>query len=779
MRFDCCRRDINLKKNNKSPARTLTDFASVMYAEKTTMTCLLLALTIAFQPAPETSPIRDGKVTYTHKADNVIKILEDFSKKTGLQLEAGKTLANTVLLIDVADIPLQDFYSRLASECEAEWTTENGKLFLKQLARNQVRKSKAEVEQTAKRLREGIDKLKKQVPTDQTDEQLEKLAKDMGVAEKAMQEYDGNGEYPWQKYQKLQSQQPIRRAAVEIISQLSIEQLAQMLPGDRLVFTYHPTRMQRQLPANSQQVFKKYLDQQAKYSIYQQQVQREMHPEWYGSSGDDFTPVAPITDARDVSLVIALPEALNSPANFQIKFQYAVQYPGSADDTPQALPANYQAESFDLNLTEMDPETFADLEKNYHAPEGGDKPLELSAETQVYIDALKAIKDPAKRTKEQLDLIGNPQVYEPLSYLPSEILLTYSKWKKAQVLLKMSDMLWMLGGWDGFFEKTLAGIDKFMTVYREFHGLEIRDGWLIQDTKQVFWDQLPKTNLNRSEIGKVIRASIASGDFDLDSFAELVAHTPREDGGSLSLAEQVIRSSGITQNQYSMERNYSVLRFYGSLTPDQRKLLRDGGSIRYGSLDNAQREAAFQLVFGADARLKPLNQENVPVQSGDDSFYEYGIYSDGNPGSEPTTVWPTGFPDTAVITGKAGSSVLLRPIRPNQDYFETWTINTAGQQLYYFDHPEKFEWIRDQEKPTKFSIINTSDMYFSIPISKTLTAEYRMRNLKPAGNSQSLSLNELPTEIQAAIKKSYDEAAASYKDYTPGQDSIPRAKPKP
>ncbi len=733
------------------------------------MLCLYAALVVAQATAP--AKVVDGKVSYTGKADSVIRVLEEFSRGTGIEVSAAPGLANEIVLVRVKDLPVQEFYDRLATAVHGEWVRDNSnKLFLRPKASVRPGGKSLFGDRLRKYLKKRLDTLKEPL----TDEKMEENLRQINKLENADEEGadpDGNR---WIQAMQLREQAPMNRAAVEIFSTLDLDRISMMKPGDRLVYSMRPKPLQLPLPAAAARIVQDLQERVARFEEIEQRLMREFHPEWFEHEKD-----MPSATQTEEPVVVAAPKISLDQSLFVVERSNELYGDGSvtlrliaaysANPDPDGESSSY-SNSVETQLGGwMDSQDEMESLWNPSGPNPTAVKIPLRPETEEYKKEWATIL--SGKAEKYSDIHLRPDLYEPLGFAPSDLLSGWLDAKNLQAITVLPDTLGFMGAYGEYPPPTVEGVDSFLKALSTMVPSETQSGWFSFSPEAT--DLSGRTD--RAALARFLKAFRESGQVQIDPLADLLASSEAGQLGMGLLMMYLQASAGASLTSLSLP----AMKFYGTLTSTQRGVLRSGGKIAYAQLTKPQRDAFAGLVYGASPKIHRVPSPDEDTGPRDSDFYDYG--SEVGVESEPTNLWSKGVPDGAFVTGSNKSFTMMFAYPSTSQEFD-WTypqaVEDVGQNIYFMENPDKFQWMRDQPRRDRYRYATATTLEMQIPLNERFFVRARLQEVGPK-SAKAVELKDLPEEIRKQIQAGYEKAKENYKDYIPGEGGNRGPKPKP
>ncbi len=613
------------------------------------MVLLVASLVLRQSATPPTPSKLEQKLTLTQKATSLRQMLDLIQVQSGLKFEMSRELAREIVLVSVHEKPLKLVLADLAKVCDAKVAfTETGATF-------SVDGAKRAAEELAIEQRR-LANLNKAIPF------LEKLTRP-AVTKKG------------EKIPREISQVVCAKVALA----LPRYQIAKLKPGQRLVFSTFPNRMQFQLNIEGLSDLVS-----AWISEYNAMIESTAKAEGQAES-------EPTSAAIDPALLLLMRG--KQPGKITSAPAKLLAIVGSGD-LPSVEVKVYDADGkvilsgaqgldkellgSDEALTESAGQSAGDRPGVAVAvPTGSDEGspkitsvgdvIELSAESKKFQRLFdfssnsNPIEDPAF-----LAIVDRPDRYDPLSFAPSDYFLHRAEKRSLDIVANMQDTL--------------------VQVYRDARYGDILDPKPgVKPTKEepsrpmppigenadfsvnsqesegilTVWPGDPPTSrrnrIDRSMLAALVGERRKNLVVSLDSLAEFAMGNPEPsylDGlGASYFAAQIPQLQGGFMGGGSGQWN--GLRLYGRIPSGVRQQLRSGQVLPISSLGGDLQPLLADGIFGQTVPITSIAEAGKmqeAMRKGDFDALFTGSMGFANPGDqEPTNLFPNGLPTQGVV----------------------------------------------------------------------------------------------------------------------------------
>ena len=623
------------------------------------------------------SPRADGNVTYETVAKPVGAVLAELSGKLGMKLKATAEANQEIVLVSVHDVPVKGLMDRLATVTSCDWEQDGDTYTLK--ASNSMRTKERDfaISEAAKKISgELANRVKEQQKlAEATKKAAEKGAKG-DQPDKSDDETDALAAMPG----PFGMGGPDADVITALLQEIDPAELAEIGPDERGVWvTNNPNRMQRLLgstaPTLIQDWIVKHNASVPKTEPAASEQETQLPPALQNMFGSMTKPVKePVAKALlsvqrglmssalglQVELkaysaqgtVLLTATSMLDTANFEAQIQAAVaKQKGGKVETPPASPAiSYSADSQALQSV-------------------------LSSASKS--GGLSVKLPPALREK-----LIHPEIKDPLAYTVSDCLLSYAKVRSKQIVADVPDTALESSTMTGISgaPQTIADVQKSIDKGDVLRMVEDGDFVLFQPTDP---EVARENHVDRLALRKLLSAIETKFVPSLDDVAEYAVSSPApmDNAVSMEYVMMFVPSMMGSMILNGGQSNWDALRFFGSLEPAQRQILRSGGSFAMGNLPQAPQQFAARFLFSGQAKF---TQEGSTPKQEDPFGSMISMFMGGGAGGdfleEPTEVMPGGLTAAAIVGCGATTEPLV--YFSNDGTFGQWTM--GPQELAMF-----------------------------------------------------------------------------------------------
>lgn len=634
-----------------------------------------LALVVALRQDPGTTP----SVTFQSDGARIEVIAEQLQKQTGTRLFVAPNLRGEVFAVRVSNVPLKSLLDRIGKTMYAEWTPVDGGFRLEQS--NVLRLAEERDTQALKvaAMQKHLDEqVKAMGGATGSEDEYRKIASQMQEhLERMARTEDHSG---WEQFGRLTARLPNARLRAMVGRSLNPVDLVRIRPGERVVFSTMPTPMQRRLPAAASQALQQFSAEQAKWARAVQAVRRAAPKPDPGSEG--------------------LPEGMsfldnylgNVPSGGYSKINVAVTRRRQGFFTGGGLEAEMMLldrrgrlmarESLSLSdgLDEEDLEPMK--------PEPNEKPIVLKPAIKALLAMASSMgedMDEFKVPAELKGLLADPVKVEPLSVVAGDLVL--GTWTQGNLVARLDDA-WAYGAFIGMMQGGGPGEPTPSIVRNSLKFMQTKvvseEGWtLLVPTYSL---DAREGRVDRTQLRTLTEPIAAGRSVTLEELANYAANNDSIMESPMGFT--VLLLIGPDMSAIPIRTNWSVLRFYGRLSGQQRMTLRQGGTLVLGTLTPPQQEALVQMVYWQPATitesLPPNRREALArAESGfvppDPTVQE----ESGEPDTEVTQLLPNGIPPQSLLRGQFTTDAVFKTAGPFQ---QVHTAENLGAMLAYQEH---------------------------------------------------------------------------------------------
>ncbi|MBS1706416.1 MAG: hypothetical protein JST40_11105 [Armatimonadetes bacterium] len=624
----------------------------------------ILAAVIAIQPiaAPKSGPVH-----ISLPAQPISKSLPELSKLLGMELRASKSLQNVIVLVESDGKPINEVLDKVADLTQAEWANKETYLELRPSARKYTEARKRAESLRAKRIKAHLDKsYSTEVPAWDSSEYEGMLRKSYSSGEN-----DPVDPKEWRKWE------PNARASARLAKFIDIPFLASMNAETRIVFSNHPTQMQRKLEAKVAGI----LDALQKEQVQAQEIAQKVSGEYEGeepepamTEGDS----APAQAAKESALMQEGPEPISRKQGPVSVVLMIYSVPGELMWSPRTVELRgYDAQGNYVASTTV--------RANINNPYGG--------EVEDYEDEVPEdppVKAPAESTKIKLSPFSeylmsriseimqggmtisgevpaeakkyfDPTVFDPNDSIVADGLRHNAAKVGKNLIAVVPDDAMLLAFTGGEVNINEQWVEKLVSPEGNLIVQQDSD-WMTVEPYEPVQDSL---FIDRADLKEYL-SQVEHDQLGLDELAPRAIATHGKFSFSLYVMYLWITNPAYLMGGMSRNLFDSWLDLYGSLTQGQLDELRQGKSIPIRLLGDETRRQLGRFVYGPEGNLT-FNDE-ADVNNWDP--YDVPIPAEVAPDPskavviadamrEPTICLPTGLPGDGYLEGKSSSAKMI------------------------------------------------------------------------------------------------------------------------
>lgn len=541
-------------------------------------------------------------ITLDAPADRLPAALAALGEAAGLRLECTQSLAREVVVMHIDHRPRDEVLAQFAAALDADWTPIDGGFRLNRSA-DRIKALRA-----AQAARE-VAAYARWMQTVRIEERFDAdaLAKKMkGIVQAYRPRQDP------MIIRRANEDGPAHRALIRALQTVGSRALAAIPVGGRVVYANRPTPAQRSLSA--QPILRQYT---AERQAWASAAKRNgVQPPRMGGST-----IIP-------SGLLAKLNAAEAPTRALLELARHSRGPSVAASLKLV-----DAQGRIMDRASVSPGWTANL------LEKGTVPLELSPDA-IAVGGFWGRPAGASGVSEELRArLADPVKHEPLRIVPGDLLPKVARRRKVSLIAALPDSTFLTGT---FLPKGGPLTEEVFLDRLALDGVEVTpsEGWLLG---RILDPSLRDFQVDRRMLAEFVRMPLGEG---IDVAADWAARLPAflENYLPISIRSYILGESDPTFNN----NDPRTLRFYGTLTPAQRKAALDGLSL--GSLNALQRER-LQPLMGLIGSLD-VEASRAPERE-DDS-------GEGDLMGEPTEALPNGLPrDGVLVVGRADQEVAL------------------------------------------------------------------------------------------------------------------------
>ena len=620
-------------------------------------------------------------VDYETLAKPLPSILTDLSKQTGAEMRASDALRDERLIIRVRTVEVDELRKKIAEAVAGKWTEKEGVLILQADKAVKDARYQAMLERRVTQIKKSFENFPK-----------------IGNSIENMGKYHSSGH--------------TYRAAYEIVSKMDLSSMAAVPLGYRRVYSSAPTGAQVRI-AGVDSLVKGALDEHNRIVDIA-----------LGLDIDEPAVGTPQYRARQ-----ALIKKWDGPLTFQLvcgSNEYGLQGMArflSRGEVLNVVPIsfNWTAEPSIPLPDGVDPGATVQLSK----PAAGMARL-------MALNLWDGSTDKVEVDPESVAVLKKPTQFDPLSLHYSEILLEIAKQANWQLIACVRDEMVPMLPDD---KPTLrSALDAF--TQSPYAWSSLKEGWLtITPTELGAVQQIDRNALES------FMNSCEQRMPSLEVWAKLAAKTPAPFTTALMMPYVKAASGDFGGG----ESQWLGLRFYNSLTEEQRRVARSGGTVQAASLMPPSRKILEDLTFYV---------EHPQVTEGTRSALSSGL--DLGPSSETTDILPRGITVDMRVEFSTRNSLAVLPTPKSATDFSPYPMPVSSLAYNATVDPKVFINEVRPVFPT-FRIGTMNRVSFSVPLRGNLQLQGFLYEYDIDKKSKVYELGNAPKEFKDAYDKAVKE----------------------
>jgi len=541
------------------------------------MSLVLLVALLSARQIPA-MPGLDKRITFAIRAARAAVVIPELGKLAGIDLRATPQTENEVLIVSVADVPLSDVLARVATATSGQWKRD-GKT-LKLFASDKMR-SVEERTDFAKRLADIKQAIGERVEVAKKQElNRAKQSKKTEAAKSDTNELD--------RYSGELEKQDFKGDAEVLITSLlqcvDPAVLARFEPAERLVFSTNPTRMQKAMSGTAAEVIDNFVkDHDAKaisppadFDDFLKALDQDQADHWR-------------TSARRAGRIGQVAKALFIESEPDFSYSVAHDFEVRLYDSKGGMV--YSTSDLVGVNNQMYPGPAPDAKTS--------TPIVYSDDSKLLMKGIKNQDQQFQLSKDLKRKMCHPLDFDPLSFIQTDELMAYAKWKGKPFVADVPDEFGsaLLEGTEEPAE-TLEAVDFKIKRADELVTVDDNDFTVLKSSNPVRSRSL---RLDRMALSTLLQASEQKGATSLDDLATYALQTLEPRTATLSQSYLKLLVTGFDGMFDSP--NWTMLRFYGQLDPGARESLAEGMKLPISSLSAGPKTCLEDLIYGPSGRL--------------------------------------------------------------------------------------------------------------------------------------------------------------------------------
>ncbi|MDR3690750.1 MAG: hypothetical protein P4L46_15340 [Fimbriimonas sp.] len=572
-------------------------------------------------------------VTYTTSAARVAKVLSEIKALSHVDLQATRSTENEVLVVSVKDVPLSELLERIAKVTSCEWKHDGSTFRLVVAKPVQRREETTDLVHRIQLIRAAI-QARAKGPTAGADIERGKSTPPVPSVPES----------------------PEEAIVTKLLLSVDPAVLADIAPGGRAVFSSNPTPTQHPFEAGVTGAIDDFIHVHNS-SLANRKEDEEK--QFSTLTAEQAAAIRNLTKSQRMqigqvskALLIATKLGLGVFNMTQLELRFydakgAVAYTASSmlsmpGDDLMALVSAVQG-------------------KKPAATSAKQTPIEYSEDSQALMKATKGLLTGNYSLKLPPDFkkrLVAPDKFDPLSYSASDEILSYAKAKGKPLVADIPDsassgLAMYLPG-----EKTVESVEQDIAQGKTMVAVPDEKYTLLMPAQPA---QERAERMDREALATILQKADSEGIPSLDDLAAYAQHAADPMEGGLNQMYLNLFVPGSTMQSMDGMSSWSMLRFYGRLSPAARASLIDGGKLPIGNFDATEKGCLESMTYGAMHQL----QVNDSQDKASSQPYWMKLIG-GNTGSdyrdEPTESVPSGLPPTGYLEMKASTQPFASPI---------------------------------------------------------------------------------------------------------------------
>ncbi|MEQ1821259.1 MAG: hypothetical protein ABL949_01995 [Fimbriimonadaceae bacterium] len=718
----------------------------------------LLSLSLAYQ-----TPLK-----LDFSASPLKTVLIEVEKQTGLKLNPGP-LGNRPIIVHVKSMSSRSFLDQLASALDASWEPLEDTL---RLSRGPGRIRVAQEKEAAERavwLKDAMAKVieRKKDSEDWSDVAIQKRKAESDKRHESIANgvQGGNADMQIEVF-GTGGASPADLFLIEAMRKLPVSALAGIQPGQRVVFSNFPNRMQRGLPYSTNKIpdFVKAYNLLASQPAADTGARIRINDPRNPQGKPPITGVAELLmvaqrygDMVQVTCIAVAPNgdvlgrsstSLNAPARpdakvpdfasgevvLSEKSKKIVRAIGSASDSIQTM-------GFQLDI-------------------GGGVSGSFAVATTPAAPANAPLE------KDIKELLSKPATNEPLATFPAEVWDQVGDLTKKDVIAVLPDSVFVKLG-----RRLASGKLKVAELFKiaPHVGLAVNAGETITVTPLVQADA-DRTNIDRAALEPLLVGNLRLGYSRLDDISRYSLKMPEPIDTNLD--QVLIRMVSPDLLETLSPHLLNHVRLYGAITPNQRQADSMSAAVAYTQMDNTAKSFLEALLYKAGGFQMFGDGEMVMVTSSPVPGQPVNRRPQQTPAimlEEPTEAMPNGVPQNSILTmdRKFSEGVLAFNQSGKGSFLSAGDLGMRlGMDRSNF--PAEFQ---AAENFTSYGLAAIIDLNMAVRLGRQDQGQGSLRDAYPhPGNA--VAYDKLPDRFKSQVEQA-KKAASGLRTVTAGGRGVP------
>jgi hypothetical protein len=689
-------------------------------------------------------------ITYEGRAERVPVLLSNLSADLNLKFDSAPQFANEIVLVSVKNQPTQTVLNHIAKLTGGRWEkiTAGG---LRLVVDTEARTTRDRQVLEAK-----VIKLRKSVL-----EQLDSSSR-FEIPSEAPTPVGNTAPVPAEKPQKLTTvqleemlaSQPIPR----ILAEMDLVPIARMRPGDRLVFSTHPTRLQRSLPSSAAKYVAAYVKSHNANVNAAPSDDTDQMSEMMKSMPPEFKEMMArqrrkINGYAKAILVIGYATRIeNQSAELRIYDQSGMVVASEQGSVGRAWYSDMAMEM--AEATGKAPATAAKS-----------TPVTYRSDSQAFQKLQPSMTDTQEKTTPAIEPAVRARLLDvattdPLALAVTDELLALAKAENRPIIASLSDS--NPGFLSGFFvsgksvESVRASIDK-----GSVHEWVKDDAFLLIRPADPEATRALRTD--RVGLARLLKSASTAGIVRLSELALFAGKNADCRANSVVSPYFTAFASSVSGGPMGTQTDWQMLRFYGRINPIIGQRLTVGDAVPLASFDIQPVDA---MVFGTPTRLKADRGKPASKFNYFDSIADFGGMGGGGVDykDEPTEVLANGFSGDSVVKVAVISEPFLamKPGEKSQLGLGSVGVDEMALFQYMMSIKEVAAMMRASMPKMPMLIRGERTIYeFTIQVGEGLFVKQTLTDDVMPANPTSMEFGKYPADMQKLIDARIEEIKKS------------------
>lgn len=680
-------------------------------------------------------------ISFRHPAGPVARLVDALATQFQLPIDTSPSMSSEYLIVDVNGVEVGDLLDRIATVSSGRWSLSEGKYVLTRDAKAAGADERADRAYRKKVIEESIAKGLKQANEKDAVDSLVKRATEIA---RDLAKPSANDD-AFRKMRSLEEARPGQRLALRLLSGIDAAEIATIRPGQRIVFSDSPNRMQKPLK-NASVAIRTWMAERSIWAEARKVL--EENPE-----------------TKEWASVLELQsDPVESPARVLVAVSRGYEWFGLSYGVDVMLvgPQGGLTRVYSTFGSDPDPlnmVTGSGIERDDAVIEYSDTSKRLLTESRgLWSNDDGVTKKPGA---EFFEIVTQPEKYEPLSFVPSDAVFAVRKKMGGQLVASLPDDLLITLMFAE--QEQVPTVERFLRICEAFKLLSFtkEDGWLIGRPRLVTESRFARSD--RGAVGEFVRLARKKEFLSLDEQSALsmrLSIPPMMGATGYSL----LLGLGTRMDILNLG-DWQFLSLYGHLNEDQRRSLVTGGRLPLGSLTKGQLAIVNDMVFGADHRL--AMEDSAPAN--ETKGAEEDEANEDTVAREPTEALPGGLPSEGYITASSSESLLFQTRMQNDDGQVTTNlenVDSVAWRTYARQRPELYSWAANLPRDETWRIGTTRDVNLTIRLSPRHFVRGTIRDNSIPADASWIT----PANAPASVKKKIDELVERYRKAGEGDD---------